>query len=80
MKADNQITTERANWSFSGEVAKHFDDHVDKSVPGYHEGHEHQGEVQTSGTGGEAAAALMAVHAGNTTVRLLIRSLQADAG
>ncbi len=40
MKADNQITTERANWSFSGEVAKHFDDHVDKSVPGYHEGHE----------------------------------------
>ena len=34
------IEAERANWSFSGETTKSFDDHVTKSVPLYQEGHE----------------------------------------
>lgn len=34
LKADN------ANWSFSVGVAANFDDHVSKSVPLYHEGHQ----------------------------------------
>lgn len=29
-----------ANWSFSGEVANHFDEHVSRSVPFYQAGHE----------------------------------------
>jgi tRNA (cmo5U34)-methyltransferase len=33
IKADN------ANWTFDGKIADTFDDHVSKSVPMYHEGH-----------------------------------------
>lgn len=33
------LKAERANWRFGGEVAQHFDEHVAKSVPFYHEGH-----------------------------------------
>src|SRR6187549_3190567 len=33
------IDAVKANWSFAGETAKHFDSHVSKSVPLYHEGH-----------------------------------------
>jgi tRNA (cmo5U34)-methyltransferase len=36
----DDIVAENANWSFSGEVAKKFDQHVEKSVPFYHEGHD----------------------------------------
>ena len=39
MKADDGIMSERANWTFAGEVATHFDTHVKKSIPGYDEGH-----------------------------------------
>lgn len=35
----NNIKAERANWSFGGDTAKNFDDHVSKSVPLYNEGH-----------------------------------------
>lgn len=35
----DNLNAENANWSFSGEVAKQFDDHVSKSVPLYFEGH-----------------------------------------
>lgn len=34
------IEAERANWKFSGETTKTFDDHVRKSVPLYQEGHD----------------------------------------
>src|SRR5689334_14089635 len=34
------IATERANWSFSGDVADTFVDHISRSVPFYREGHE----------------------------------------
>lgn len=34
------LKAERANWNFSGEVARNFDDHVSKSVPLYNEGHQ----------------------------------------
>lgn len=34
------IEAERANWKFSGDVSKSFDEHVSKSVPLYSEGHE----------------------------------------
>ena len=33
------IASDRANWHFSGDVAKNFDAHVSKSVPLYAEGH-----------------------------------------
>lgn len=39
MKVGNNIATERANWSFGGEVADTFVDHIQKSVPFYVEGH-----------------------------------------
>jgi len=35
----NGLRAERANWRFSGEVARNFDSHVSKSVPLYNEGH-----------------------------------------
>lgn len=34
------IQADRANWKFSGEVPKTFDEHVQKSVPLYIEGHD----------------------------------------
>jgi tRNA (cmo5U34)-methyltransferase len=40
MKVGQKIATERANWSFSGDVADTFVDHITKSVPGYAQGHE----------------------------------------
>ncbi len=36
----DSIATVNSNWKFSGEVAKNFDDHVNKSVPFYEEGHQ----------------------------------------
>jgi tRNA (cmo5U34)-methyltransferase len=39
MKVGQGISTERANWNFSGNVAETFDEHVRKSVPLYEEGH-----------------------------------------
>lgn len=36
----DDIFAERALWSFGGDVAKNFDVHLSKSVPGYSEGHE----------------------------------------
>jgi len=38
--AGNHILASNANWTFSGEVATHFDSHVSKSVPLYHKGHD----------------------------------------
>ena len=39
------ITANNANWSFGGETAKDFSDHVSRSVPFYQEGHELVGAV-----------------------------------
>ena len=39
-KAGDGIVVQNANWTFAGDVAKQFDDHVSKSVPLYAEGHE----------------------------------------
>lgn len=36
----DSIHAENANWSFGGDTSKHFDEHVAKSVPLYHEGHD----------------------------------------
>ena len=38
--AGDSISAENAQWSFGGDVSETFDDHVSKSVPLYHEGHE----------------------------------------
>lgn len=35
----DNIASTVSNWSFSGKVAQNFDDHVNKSVPLYEEGH-----------------------------------------
>ncbi len=40
MKVGDKIRAERANWDFSGDVPKAFDEHIRKSVPLYHEGHD----------------------------------------
>ena len=40
MKTGDHIISQNANWSFSGEVPKNFDNHVGKSVPMYKEGHD----------------------------------------
>jgi tRNA (cmo5U34)-methyltransferase len=39
-KVGDGLVLEKANWKFSGDTVAHFDDHVSKSVPLYHEGHE----------------------------------------
>ena len=36
----DNIPSRISNWKFKGEVAKNFDNHVNKSVPLYEEGHE----------------------------------------
>jgi tRNA (cmo5U34)-methyltransferase len=36
----DKINAARGNWKFSGETAKKFDNHVEKSVPLYKEGHD----------------------------------------
>ena len=38
--AGDGIVAQNANWTFGGDVADQFDDHVSKSVPLYSEGHE----------------------------------------
>jgi len=38
--AGDDIITNRGAWSFSGDTVNKFDDHVSKSVPNYHQGHE----------------------------------------
>src|SRR5204862_7567741 len=35
----DEIEAGNAAWSFGGGVAEHFDEHVSRSVPFYHEGH-----------------------------------------
>jgi tRNA (cmo5U34)-methyltransferase len=39
-RVGDDIETENAGWSFGGNVAEHFDEHVARSVPFYREGHE----------------------------------------
>lgn len=39
MKVGENIETENASWTFSGNVPKEFEDHISKSVPFYEEGH-----------------------------------------
>jgi tRNA (cmo5U34)-methyltransferase len=39
-KVGDSISAENASWSFGGDVAKTFDDHVSKSVPFYLQGHD----------------------------------------
>jgi tRNA (cmo5U34)-methyltransferase len=40
MKVGDNISAERANWSFGGDIPETFVDHITKSVPFYTEGHE----------------------------------------
>ncbi len=38
--AGDSIQAKNSAWSFGGDVSEHFDAHVEKSVPLYHEGHD----------------------------------------
>ena len=38
--AGDSIKARNSSWSFGGDVSEHFDAHVEKSVPLYHEGHD----------------------------------------
>jgi tRNA (cmo5U34)-methyltransferase len=38
-KVGDGLDAKRASWNFKGDVAKHFDEHVSRSVPFYAEGH-----------------------------------------
>jgi len=38
-KTGDNIEAKNANWQFNGEMVDHFEEHVSKSVPLYHEGH-----------------------------------------
>lgn len=40
MTVGDDMSADRANWRFRGDVVDKFDQHVAKSVPLYHEGHE----------------------------------------
>ena len=35
----DDIEAKAGRWTFGGDVAKNFDNHIKKSVPGYEEGH-----------------------------------------
>jgi tRNA (cmo5U34)-methyltransferase len=37
--AGDDITSQNANWKFDGLTVKHFREHIEKSIPFYHEGH-----------------------------------------
>jgi tRNA (cmo5U34)-methyltransferase len=37
--AGNGIETKNANWKFNGQTVKHFQEHIEKSIPFYKEGH-----------------------------------------
>ena len=39
-KTGDNISSENANWKFSGKMVNDFEDHVSKSVPIYNRGHE----------------------------------------
>ncbi len=39
LEVGDALTAKRANWQFKGNVVKHFDEHVSRSVPYYEEGH-----------------------------------------
>src|SRR5437773_685701 len=39
-KVGDNIAAGNANWSFGGRVASAFDEHISKSVPFYHQGHD----------------------------------------
>ena len=39
-KVGDSISAGNASWTFSGDVVNSFEDHVSKSVPFYHEGHD----------------------------------------
>ena len=39
-KVGDNIAAGNANWSFGGRVANIFDEHISKSVPFYHQGHD----------------------------------------
>lgn len=39
-KVGDELRADNAGWSFGGEVSEHFDEHVQRSVPLYHAGHE----------------------------------------
>lgn len=40
IKVGENLESSRANWSFNENVAENFDEHVNRSVPGYDTGHE----------------------------------------
>ena len=44
-KTGDSIVSKNASWSFGGNVAKHFDAHVRRSVPLYEEGHDLIGKI-----------------------------------
>jgi tRNA (cmo5U34)-methyltransferase len=39
-KVGDTISAGNSNWSFGGDVSEKFDEHVERSVPLYHEGHD----------------------------------------
>jgi len=41
----DSIQAKNSAWSFGGEVSEHFDAHIEKSVPLYHEGHDLIGKL-----------------------------------
>lgn len=36
----DKLTADNANWSFGGQVSQRFDEHIERSVPLYHAGHD----------------------------------------
>ena len=39
-QSGDTIEAKNANWKFNGDMVEHFEEHVSKSVPLYHEGHD----------------------------------------
>ncbi|MGI9230056.1 MAG: methyltransferase domain-containing protein [Gammaproteobacteria bacterium] len=40
MKVDKRISAKRGDWSFGDNIAESFQQHIERSIPLYHEGHE----------------------------------------
>lgn len=69
-KVDSRIDADNAGWSFE-DIADHFDEHVTKSVPLYHQGHELVCEISDFFLPTDAVVTELGVSTGALTERFL---------
>lgn len=74
----DSIKAGNAAWSFGGDVSEHFDAHVEKSVPLYHEGHDLIGKLSDFFLNDGSLVYELGCSTGALSQRLLARHAQKD--